>query len=58
MVETVCPDGFGELEVPDDAMIGEIVSCPDCSLELEVEAIEGKKIKLQRLAIEKEDWGQ
>lgn len=58
MVETTCPDCFGELDVPDDAMVGEIVSCPDCGLELEVETIEGDKVTLQRLAIEKEDWGQ
>jgi lysine biosynthesis protein LysW len=39
-------------------MVGEIVSCPDCGLELEVEAIEGENVTLKILTIEKEDWGQ
>jgi len=39
-------------------MVGEIIECLDCGLELEVEKIEGGKIEAQRLAIEKEDWGE
>ena len=53
-----CPDCLAEIEVPDDVMAGEILSCPDCGLELEVASIEGEKIELQKLAIEKEDWGE
>ena len=58
MVKDRCPDCLTEVEVPDDAIVGEIVNCPDCGLELEVKSIENGKIELQKLAIEKEDWGE
>lgn len=58
MVTTTCPDCFSEIEVPADAMVGEIISCPDCGLDLEVETIERDTVILQRLALEKEDWGE
>ncbi len=49
---------MAEIEVPDDAMVGEIVSCPDCGLELEVKSTDNGKIELEKLSIEKEDWGE
>jgi alpha-aminoadipate carrier protein LysW len=49
---------MGEIDVPDDAMVGEIVSCPDCGLELEVKGNENGKVELEKLSIEKEDWGE
>ena len=59
MVKTVeCPECLAGIEVPDDVMVGEILNCPDCGLELEVSSIAGGKIELQKLAIEKEDWGE
>ncbi|MFH0897939.1 MAG: lysine biosynthesis protein LysW [Candidatus Bathyarchaeota archaeon] len=53
-----CPDCLAEIDASDDVMVGEILSCPDCGLELEVASVEGGKIELQKLAIEKEDWGE
>lgn len=53
-----CPDCEAEIEVAEDAMIGEILSCPDCGLELEIEKVEHEAVELQKLAIEKEDWGE
>lgn len=53
-----CPDCDAEIEVPEDALIGEIVSCPDCGLDLEVVEIDGNGVKLERISIEKEDWGE
>jgi alpha-aminoadipate carrier protein LysW len=58
MVKTKCPDCLAEIEVSDDIMVGEILSCPDCGLELEVVNVEGDSVELQKLAIEKEDWGE
>ena len=58
MVKVTCPDCMCEIEVPDDAMIGEIFSCPDCGLELEVKNTENGKVELEKLSIEKEDWGE
>ncbi len=58
MVKVVCPDCTAEFDVPDDVMVGEIVSCPDCGLDLEVEKVEGSNVEIQKIAIEKEDWGE
>jgi len=52
-----CVDCEAEIEVPDDAVEGEIVTCPDCGLDLEVKLTsEGRSIK--PLQAEKEDWGE
>lgn len=53
-----CPDCDAELEVPEDVMLGEILSCLECGLELEVTRINGDRLELQELAIEGEDWGE
>ena len=58
LAKVICPDCGAEFDVLDDVMVGEIVSCPDCGLDLEVIKVEGSKIELQRIAIEKEDWGE
>ncbi len=53
-----CPDCDADLNVADDAEKGEIVSCPECGLELEVKQIQGDKLELTELVIEGEDWGE
>lgn len=58
MTSVPCPDCEAEIEVAEDAIVGEIISCPDCGLDLEVVAIDGSNIELQRISIEKEDWGE
>ncbi len=58
MAKASCPDCMAEIDLPDDVMVGEIVSCPDCGLELEVESVDKGKIELQKLVVEKEDWGE
>jgi len=52
-----CPDCDASVAVPDDAVQGEIVSCPDCGLDLEVTLKSGNR-SVKALVIEKEDWGE
>lgn len=52
-----CPDCEGEIKVPDDAIAGEIVSCPDCGQEYEV-YFEGGQLRLKQAETVKEDWGE
>ena len=52
-----CPDCDASISVADDALKGEIVTCPDCGLDLEVMAA-GPATGLKPLLIEKEDWGE
>lgn len=58
MKKAKCPDCGAELEVPENVMMGEVLSCPDCGLELEVKRIEGDSLEVQELIIEGEDWGE
>jgi alpha-aminoadipate carrier protein LysW len=52
-----CVDCEAAIQVPEDAVNGEIVTCPDCGLDLEVSVTPlGRSVK--PLVIEKEDWGE
>jgi alpha-aminoadipate carrier protein LysW len=53
-----CPECNADIEAPDDVMLKEILNCPDCGLELEVVKVDGEKLELQKILIEKEDWGE
>lgn len=53
-----CPDCDGTVEVPADALDGEIVSCPDCGLEMKVVMSGDGQFTLQTILLEKEDWGE
>ncbi|RLI29415.1 lysine biosynthesis protein LysW [Candidatus Bathyarchaeota archaeon] len=53
-----CTECDAEFEVPDDVVVGEVISCPDCGLELEVVEIEGDTVKVKILQVSGEDWGE
>ncbi len=57
MSEEKCPDCEAAISVPDDAVEGEIVTCPDCGLDLEVHTT-GESRSIKAVVIEKEDWGE
>jgi len=52
-----CPDCEAIVAVPEDAVQGEILSCPDCGLDLEVTKV-GENQAIKALVVEKEDWGE
>lgn len=58
MATAKCPDCDADIEVPNDAVNGEIVSCPDCGLDLEVRKAAGGIFDLKQVSTEKEDWGE
>jgi len=53
-----CVDCKALIEMPEDAIPGEIVSCPDCGLDYVVEEDESGMLVLKELMIEGEDWGE
>ena len=53
---TECPICGGEVEVGGDAVVGELLTCPDCGTELEVLSLE--PVKLGEAPETEEDWGQ
>jgi alpha-aminoadipate carrier protein LysW len=53
-----CIDCGLSLEIPEDALEGEIIGCPDCGLDYVVSAEEEGAFVLTELVIEGEDWGE
>jgi alpha-aminoadipate carrier protein LysW len=53
-----CPECDAEVKIPDDVIIGEIVSCPDCGQELEIVEITNGSVKVKAAEVEGEDWGE
>ena len=53
-----CQECGAEISFPDDAVIGEIVTCPDCGTDFEVASNTQYKIELKPAETVGEDWGQ
>ncbi|GGP20888.1 lysine biosynthesis protein [Thermocladium modestius] len=47
----------GEVPVPDDALDGELTSCPSCGQKYQV-VIQNNSIQLKLINAEEEDWGE
>jgi alpha-aminoadipate carrier protein LysW len=53
-----CSDCGGEINIPDDAVVGEIVSCPDCGGDFEIFSKSNGNIELKNAESVAEDWGE
>jgi len=53
-----CKECDKELNVPDDAVKGEIVTCPDCGSDFEIVGINSGKVQLKPAEKVGEDWGE
>ena len=53
-----CPECDAILNIPDDASVGEIVSCPDCGADFEIANIDGSNVVLKQAESVGEDWGE
>ena len=51
-----CPECAADVSLPDDAVVSEIVQCPDCNLELEIIGLDPPE--LAQAPEEEEDWGE
>jgi alpha-aminoadipate carrier protein LysW len=54
--EAECPECEAVVPLPEDAMAGEIVQCPDCGVELEITEVNPPVLALA--PEEEEDWGE
>ncbi|MEW6179123.1 MAG: lysine biosynthesis protein LysW [Chloroflexota bacterium] len=52
---TACPECEAPIELQ-NVMVGEIVVCPDCGVDLEVTSLE--PLQLELAPMEEEDWGE
>jgi alpha-aminoadipate carrier protein LysW len=57
-LNTSCTECGAGLSVPNDAIVGEIVSCKDCSSEYEVAEISNSSVLLRPAEKVGEDWGE
>ena len=53
-----CQDCGADINVPDDALVGEIVTCPDCGGEFEISSKTQHTVDLKLAESVGEDWGQ
>jgi alpha-aminoadipate carrier protein LysW len=53
-----CPECDADVPVPDDAAVGEIVSCPDCGADYEISKKNGSAIEVKQAETVGEDWGE
>ena len=52
-----CPDCEAVVPMPENALNGEIVTCSECGLDLEI-ALLGQDRTVKPVVLEKEDWGE
>ena len=53
---TPCPICEGDVPIPGDAMLNELISCPECGAELEI--LNLNPIVLEDAPEVEEDWGE
>lgn len=53
-----CPECDADINIPDDASVGEIVSCPDCGTDYEISKKESSEVELKQAESVGEDWGE
>ena len=56
MTTVLCTECDCNIELTDDLVIGEIIVCPDCGIELEVMSLEPLSVDLAPQV--EEDWGE
>ncbi len=44
----ICPECDPSLNIPNDAAVGEIISCPDCGADFEISKQEGANVELKQ----------
>lgn len=52
----LCPECDGEVEIPNDAMENELLSCAECGIELEIMSLNPLALELAPKV--EEDWGE
>lgn len=53
-----CQECGADISVPEDAVVGEIVTCPDCGGDYEIASKASNSVELKPAETVGEDWGQ
>jgi len=57
-MKTKCLECDAAMTVADDAIVGEIISCPDCGADYEVASLDNGTVTIKVAESAKEDWGE
>jgi alpha-aminoadipate carrier protein LysW len=57
-METKCLECDATVKVENDAVIGEIITCPDCGADYEVADLNNGTVTIKVAESVKEDWGE
>lgn len=57
-MESECSMCGGIIAIQNDAIQGEIVDCPDCGLEFEIQSLANNSVLLRAAEEIREDWGE
>jgi alpha-aminoadipate carrier protein LysW len=52
-----CPECDADIDVPEDAVDGEILTCDECGSDIEVVKSD-EKLQLRKAELKGEDWGE
>lgn len=55
-MNTTCPECDADIIIPADAMENELITCPDCAIELEIISLDPLELDLAPEV--EEDWGE
>jgi alpha-aminoadipate carrier protein LysW len=58
IIKMNCSECDAAINVPDDASVGEIVSCPECGADFEISKKSGPSVELKPAESVGEDWGE
>ncbi|TXT62732.1 MAG: Lysine biosynthesis protein LysW [Promethearchaeota archaeon] len=58
MVKCECPACFFEFELDEGTIVGEVIPCPDCGVDLEITVIENEQASAEVAEMAEEDWGE
>ncbi len=53
-----CLECDGTVHIEEDAVVGEIVTCPDCGADYEVASLNDGTVTIKVAESVKEDWGE
>jgi alpha-aminoadipate carrier protein LysW len=53
-----CQECGAEIKIPEDSLVGEIVTCPDCGADFEIANKTQNGVDLKPAESVGEDWGQ
>lgn len=56
-MNAACPECAADIYLPEKTVVGEIVDCPECGVELEVVRL-NPEVVLELAPEEQEDWGE